>query len=294
MQQYLDLLKDILDNGDERSDRTGVGTRAVFGRTMRFKMSDGFPAVTTKRLSFRWVVGELLWMLAGDSDVKNLHRLGGINIWDGNAYAPYWIPKARFEGDAGRNYGVQWRHWQRPDGTEVDQINDVIERIKATPSDRRLIVTAWNAGEIDQTCLPACHAFFQFFVKRGELSVSMYQRSCDTFLGVPFNIAQYALILHLMAQLTGLRPGEFFHVLGDTHLYVNHLDQAREQITREPYPLPTLWLNPELKSLADIEDKYREILKRSDQGEKAGDLLDGVARLENYRSHPKLKAEMAV
>lgn len=294
MQQYLDLLKDILDNGDERSDRTGVGTRAVFGRTMRFRMSDGFPAVTTKRLSFRWVVGELLWMLAGDSDVKNLHRLGGINIWDGNAYAPYWTPKASFDGDAGRNYGVQWRHWQRPDGSEVDQIADVIERIKATPSDRRLIVTAWNAGEIDQTCLPACHAFFQFFVRHGELSVTMYQRSCDTFLGVPFNIAQYALILHLMAQLTGLKPGEFIHVLGDTHLYVNHLDQAREQITRAPYPLPTLWLNPELKSLADIEAKYREILERSDKGEKAGDLLDGVAHLENYQSHPKLKAEMAV
>lgn len=294
MRQYLDLLKDILENGDKREDRTGVGTLAVLGRTMRFRMSDGFPAVTTKRLSFRWVVGELLWMLAGDSDVKNLHRLGGINIWDGNAYAPYWTPKARFDGDAGRNYGVQWRHWQRPDGSEVDQINDVIERIKATPSDRRLIVTAWNAGEIDQTCLPACHAFFQFFVRQGELSVSMYQRSCDTFLGVPFNVAQYALILHLMAQLTGLKPGEFFHVLGDTHLYVNHLDQAREQITREPYPLPTLWLNPELKSLADIEAKYREILERSDQGEKVGVLLDSVARLENYQSHPKLKAEMAV
>lgn len=295
MRQYLDLLKDILENGDERSDRTGVGTRAIFGRTMRFQMKDGFPAVTTKRLAFRAVVGELLWMLCGDSDVRNLNALG-VHIWDGNAYADYWQPKARFPGDAGRNYSIQWRHWQRPDGSEVDQIDDVIERIKKVPTDRRLIFTGWNAGEIELTSLPACHAFGQFFVRQGELSVSMYQRSCDTFLGVPFNIAQYGLILHLMAQMTGLKPGEFFHILGDTHLYLNHLDQAREQITREPYPLPTLWLNPGLTSLGDVEAIYRELLERAGPDAKAKPIkiLDEVARLDGYQYHASLRAEMAV
>lgn len=293
MRQYLQLLQDILENGDKREDRTGVGTLAVFGRSMRFRMADGFPAMTTKKLYFRGVVGELLWMLAGDSNVRNLEALG-IDIWSGNASDPNWLPKARFDGDAGRNYGVQWRRWQKRDGTEVDQISEVIERIKAKPYDRRLIFTGWNAGEVTETCLPACHAFAQFFVSRGELSISMYQRSCDTFLGVPFNIAQYSLILHLFAQITGLKPGEFVHFLGDTHLYLNHLEQAREQITREPYSLPTLWLNPELRSLGDVEVKYQEILERSKRGEKPGPLLDEVARLENYRSHGKIKAEMAV
>lgn len=292
--QYLRIVKDILDNGDERMDRTGVGTRAVFRRTMRFHMDDGFPALTTKRLAFRWVVGELLWMLNGDSDVNHLHLMGGINIWDGNAFAPYWVDKARFQGDAGRNYGVQWRHWLRPDGKEVDQFAEVIEKIKKEPANRRLIVSAWNAGEIGDTCLPACHAFFQFYVEKGELSVSMYQRSCDTFLGVPFNMAQYALILHLVAQMTGLKPGEFVHDLGDTHLYLNQLDQAREQLPREPFPLPRLWLNPDLNSLADIEAKYEEILRTAKQGKKVGKLLDEVAHLEDYQHHPAIKAPMAV
>jgi thymidylate synthase len=292
--QYLRIVKDILDNGDERMDRTGVGTKAVFRRSMRFHMDDGFPALTTKRLAFRWVVGELLWMLNGDSDVNNLHLMGGINIWDGNAYADYWKDKARFPGDAGRNYGVQWRHWLRPDGREVDQLTEVVERIKTKPSDRRLIVSAWNAGEIEDTCLPACHAYFQFFVRQGELSVSMYQRSCDTFLGVPFNMAQYALILHLVAQMTGLKPGEFIHDLGDTHLYLNQLDQAKEQLGREPYPLPALWLNPELKSLKDIESKYQKILDGCRAGEKPSKLIDGVAQLLDYQHHPAIKAPMAV
>lgn len=295
MRQYLQLLQDILENGDKREDRTGVGTLAVFGRSMRFRMSDGFPAMTTKRLAFRSVVGELLWMLCGDNDNRNLNALG-IHIWDGNANAEYWKPNAQFEGDAGRNYSIQWRHWKRPDGTEVDQLTEVIERIKSKPTDRRLIFTGWNAGEIELTSLPACHAFAQFFVRQGELSVAMYQRSCDTFLGVPFNIAQYSLILHLVAQITGLKPGEFVHFLGDTHLYLNHLEQAREQITREPYPLPTLRLNPELLTLADVEAKYRELLELAgpDSKPKPVAILDEVARLEDYRYHPSLKAEMAV
>lgn len=295
MRQYLDLLTDILENGDERVDRTGVGTKAVFGRTMRFQMSAGFPAMTTKRLAFRAVVGELLWMLCGDRDVRNLNALG-VHVWDGNAYADYWTPRAEFRGDAGRNYSVQWRHWRRADGTELDQIKEVIERIKKNPADRRLIFTGWNAGEIELTCLPACHAFAQFFVKKGELSVTMYQRSCDTFLGVPFNIAQYALILHLLAQMTGFVPGEFFHVLGDTHLYLNHLEVAREQTTREPYPLPKLWLSPELKSIEDVEAKYQDLLQRAgpESKPKPVEILDEVAQLKNYRCHPALKAKMAV
>jgi thymidylate synthase len=292
--QYLRIAKDILDNGDERMDRTGTGTKALFGREMRFHMDDGFPALTTKRLAFRSVVGELLWMLSGDNDNNHLRALG-VHIWDGNANAPYWTPKAKFEGDAGRNYSIQWRHWKRPDGTEVDQIKEVIERIKAKPADRRLIFTGWNAGEVEETSLPACHAFAQFFVRGGELSVAMYQRSCDMFLGVPFNMAQYGLILSLFAQMTGLKPGEFLQVLGDVHLYLNHLDQAREQIGRDPYPQPTLWLNPDLRSLQDVEDKYHELLDRAgpDNKPKPLKMLEEVARLENYQFHPTIEAEMS-
>lgn len=295
--QYLRIVQEILRFGDERGDRTGVGTLAIFAQMMRFFMGDGFPALTTKFVSLRAVIGELLWMLCGDNDNRNLNALG-IHIWDGNANDPKWLAKgkAKFPGDAGRNYSIEWRHWLRPDGKEVDQISDVIERIKNNPTDRRMIFTGWNAGEVDETSLPACHAFAQFFVRQGELSVTMYQRSCDTFLGVPFNMAQYALVLHLFAQMTGLKPGTFTHVLGDTHLYKNHLDQAREQLLREPYPAPQLWLNPNLRSLTDVEAMYQDLLRRAGPKEKPKPikLLDEVARLEDYEYHPAIKANMAV
>lgn len=273
MQQYINLLQDILDNGVDRPNRTGINARAVFGRQMRFRMADGFPAVTTKKLAFRSMAAELLWFLKGSSDVKELQKMG-CHIWDANAEADYWKPKARFEGDLGRVYGVQWRSWQRPDGTIVDQIKDVIERIRKDPYDRRLIVTAWNPGELDQMALPPCHMFYQFFVANGELSVLMYQRSCDTFLGVPFNIASYSLLLSMVAQVTNLKPGEFVHVLGDTHIYQNHFDQVKEQLTRKPYSLPTLWLNPDIKKLEDFT-------------------MDDI-KLIDYQHHPSIRGEMAV
>lgn len=293
MRQYLDLVREIMEWGVDRSDRTGVGTRALFGLTMRYRMGYAFPAVTTKDLFFHGVVGELLWFLSGSSDVRELEKLG-IKIWNGNAYDPRWLPKARFPGDAGRNYGVQWRRWLGPDGREVDQVSDVIKRIKEKPHDRRHLVTAWNPAELEQTCLPACHAFFQFHVAEGKLWVEMYQRSCDMFLGVPFNIAQYALILHLFARFTGLEPYELIHHLGDAHIYRTHFEAVKEQLKREPYPMPTLWLNPELKSLQDVVDKFKEILERAERGEKPSKLTAEVARLENYQHHPAIKAPMAV
>jgi len=300
VRQYLDVLRKALEQGIDRDDRTGTGTRAIFGEVMRFKMADGFPAVTTKRLAFRSVLGELLWFIAGSSDVKELHALG-VRIWDGNAYAPYWTPKARFDGDAGRNYGQQWRDWIAPNGNHVDQLRAVIEALKSDPSSRRHLVTAWNPGELDQTSLPACHAFFQFFVAPGsspmeeaKLSLMMYQRSCDLFLGVPFNMAQYAVLLHLVAQFTGLVPDEFIHVLADAHIYRDHLDAVRQQLSREPYPSPRLALDPSLRSLDDVVARYREILERSRAGEKPGPLLDAIARLEQYQFHPPIEAKMAV
>jgi thymidylate synthase len=300
MRQYLDVLRKAMDSGVERDDRTGTGTRAIFGEVMRFRMGDGFPAITTKRLAFRSVLAELLWFIAGSSDVNELHALGS-HIWDGNAYAPYWVQRARFEGDAGRNYGQQWRDWIAPDGRHVDQLRDVIAALGANPSSRRHLVTAWNPGELGLTSLPACHAFFQFFVAPGDdpkdksrLSVMMYQRSCDLFLGVPFNIAQYAVLLHLVAQFTGLVPDEFVHVLADAHIYRDHQDAVRQQLTREPYPPPRLALDPSLRSLDDVVARYREIVERSRAGEKPGPLLDSVARLEQYQFHPPIEAKMAV
>ena len=300
MRQYLDILRKALEQGVDRDDRTGTGTRAIFGEVMRFKMADGFPAVTTKRLAFRSVLAELLWFIAGSSDVNELHALG-VRIWDGNAYAPYWVPKARFDGDAGRNYGQQWRDWVAPGGDQIDQLRTVVERLKSDPSSRRHLVTAWNPGELDQTSLPACHAFFQFFVAPGssptegaKLSLMMYQRSCDLFLGVPFNMAQYAVLLHLVAQFTGLVPDEFVHVLADAHIYRDHQDAVRQQLTREPYPSPRLALDPSLRSLDDVVARYRDIVERSRAGEKPGPLLDSVARLEQYQFHPPIEAKMAV
>lgn len=293
MRQYLAVLRKAMEAGADRADRTGTGTRAIFGEVMRFSMSDGFPAVTTKRLAFRSVLGELLWFLAGSSDVNELHALG-VRIWDGNAYAPYWVGKARFEGDAGRNYGQQWRDWIAPDGHHVDQLRDVIRNLAAAPESRRHVVTAWNPGELDQTSLPACHALFQFFVADGRLSLMMYQRSCDLFLGVPFNMAEYALLLHLVAQFTGLVPHELIHVLADAHVYRDHFDAVREQLTREPYPSPRLALDPSLRSLDEVVARYRDVVGRSRAGEKPGPLLDAIARLEQYRFHPPIEARMAV
>jgi len=291
--QYLAILRKALADGNERADRTGVGTRAIFGETMRFDLAAGFPAVTTKRLSFRSVVAELLWFLAGSSDVNELHALG-VHIWDGNAFADYWRQRARFPGDAGRNYGQQWRDWVAPDGRHIDQLRDVIRLIREQPASRRMVVSAWNPGEIDATSLPACHALFQFFVAGPRLSLMMYQRSCDLVLGVPFNMAEYALLLHLVAREVELEPGEFVHVLADAHVYRDHEEAAREQLGREPYPAPALWLDPELRGVDDAVARYREIVARAKRGEALGPLLDGLAKLLNYQYHPPIKAKMAV
>ena len=293
MRRYLDILRKAIESGVDREDRTGTGTRAIFGEVMRFRMGDGFPAVTTKRLAFRSVLAELLWFIAGSSDVNELHALG-THIWDGNAYAPYWIERARFDGDAGRNYGQQWRDWIASDGRHVDQLADVIAGIRERPSSRRHVVTAWNPGELDATSLPACHALFQFFVADGKLSLMMYQRSCDLFLGVPFNIAEYAVLLHLVAQITDLVPDELVHVLADAHVYRDHFDAAREQLAREPFASPTLALDPTLRELDDVTARYRDILGRARAGDAPGPLLDGVARLVGYQSHSSIKAKMAV
>jgi len=274
MKQYLDVLKKIMDEGIDRPDRTGVGSRAVFGVPMRFKMSDGFPAVTTKKLAFDVMKAELIWFLSGSSDNKKLNEMG-CHIWDGNAYADYWKPKAKFDGDLGRVYGVQWRSWKSPyTDMPIDQIGNVIKKLKENPHDRRNIVLAWNPAEIDMMALPPCHLLFQFFCVNKKLSLMMYQRSCDTFLGVPFNIASYSLLLHMIAQVTGLEADECIIVLADAHIYLNHFEQVKEQLSREPYPLPKLWLNPEIKS---IDDFTMEDIK----------LID-------YKYHPTIKAPMAV
>ena len=293
MRQYLDILRKAMEDGVDRDDRTGTGTRAIFGEVMRFRMSDGFPAVTTKRLAFRAVIAELLWFIAGSSDVNELHALD-VRIWDGNAFAPYWVDRARFPGDAGRNYGQQWRDWIGPDGRHVDQLADVVAALKVQPASRRHVVTAWNPAELDQTSLPACHALFQLFVANGALSLMMFQRSCDLFLGVPFNMAEYALLLHLVARIAGLEPGELIHVLADAHVYRDHFSAVTEQLAREPYPAPSLWLDPSLTSLDAVVARYRDIVARAVAGEKPGSLLDGVARLVDYRHHPAIKATMAV
>jgi thymidylate synthase len=283
MRNYNSLLKEIMENGSDREGRNGF-TRGVFTRELRFKMADGFPATTTKKLAFRSVAAELFWFTSGESDNRILQRIG-CEIWTPNANSDYWKPKAKHDGDLGRVYGVQWRHWQRPDGkTTVDQLASVIEKIKKDPNDRRLIVTAWNPGEIDEMALPPCHMIFQFFVTEGKLSLHMFQRSCDMFLGVPFNIASYAIMLHLVAQMTNLVPDELILTLGDAHIYHNHFDAVKEQLAREPFPLPKLWVNPDIKSLEDID--VSKLLVPDD--------IYKLIKLENYQYHPPIKAKMAV
>jgi thymidylate synthase len=300
MKTYLDSMKFVLKNGTTKSDRTGVGTISYFGMQQRYDLSQGFPAVTTKKLAWKSVVSELLWFIEGSGDELRLREIlygsrtyDKSTIWTANATAPYWTkrykkfpPKGpQHDGDLGRVYGVQWRHWRTPERTlnaaqnnlvnvEVDQIKQLIEGIKADPHGRRHILTAWNPGELQDMALPPCHCFAQFYVADGKLSCQMYQRSCDMFLGVPFNIASYSLLTHMIAQVCGLGVGEFVHVLGDAHIYSNHIEQVKEQLQREPLPAPTLWLNPDIKdidqfTMADI-------------------------RLDNYQSHSAIKAEMAV
>ncbi|MEX1017463.1 MAG: thymidylate synthase [Phycisphaeraceae bacterium] len=268
MRQYLDLMQQILDHGVRKDDRTGTGTLSVFGHQMRFDLDPasggGFPLLTTKKLHLRSIIHELLWFLQGETNIAYLKE-HNVTIWDEWADA---------QGNLGPVYGHQWRHWPTPGGGEVDQIAEVVDAIKTNPDSRRLIVSAWNVGQLDQMKLPPCHLLFQFYVADGKLSCQMIQRSADVFLGVPFNIASYALLTLMMAQVTGLKPGTFIHTLGDAHLYLNHLDQAREQLTRTPRPLPTMTLNPAVTSIFDFT-------------------FDDFT-LENYDPHPHIKAPVAV
>jgi thymidylate synthase len=264
MQQYLNLLRHTLAHGTKKGDRTGTGTMSVFGYQMRFDLSKGFPLVTTKRIHVKSLVYELLWFLRGDTTIKYLND-HGVTIWD------EWADE---NGNLGPVYGYQWRSWTTPNGDTIDQIQQVVDQIKHNPTSRRLIVSAWNVADIDKMALPPCHCLFQFYVVNGKLSCQLYQRSADIFLGVPFNIASYSLLTMMVAQVCNLEPGEFVHTLGDAHLYLNHLEQARLQLTREPYPLPQLKLNPEVKSIFDFD--YQDFT------------------LENYQHHPTIKADIAV
>ena len=264
MHQYLDLLEHILADGVEKHDRTGTGTRSIFGHQMRFDLNEGFPLVTTKKLHLKSIIHELLWFLAGDTNIQYLNA-NGVRIWDEWADA---------HGDLGPVYGRQWRSWAAPDGRAIDQIAQVLDTLRRNPDSRRLIVSAWNPADVDRMALPPCHCLFQFYVARGRLSCQLYQRSADVFLGVPFNIASYALLTLMMAQVTGLQPGEFVHTFGDAHLYTNHIEQAELQLTRSPRALPTLALNPVVTDLFAF--RYEDFT------------------LEGYDPHPHIKAEVAV
>ena len=250
MKQYLDLLNRIMTEGVQKEDRTGTGTISVFGHQMRFNLEDGFPLLTTKKLHLKSIIHELLWFLQGDTNVKYLQE-NGVRIWN------EWADE---NGDLGHIYGYQWRSWPDYNGGHIDQISEVIDQIKNNPDSRRIIVNAWNVADLGNMNLPPCHMFFQFYVADGKLSLQMYQRSADTFLGVPFNIASYALLLMMMAQVTGLKPGEFIHTTGDTHLYVNHLEQVKLQLTREPRSLPKMKINPEVKSIFDFKNEDFELV----------------------------------
>ena len=264
MKQYLDLLKRITTEGTQKGDRTGTGTISIFGNQMRFNLDDGFPLLTTQKLHLKSIIYELLWFLKGDTNVKYLQD-NGVRIWN------EWADK---DGNLGPVYGYQWRSWPDHNGGHIDQISNVIEQIKHNPDSRRLIVSAWNVADIDTMKLPPCHCLFQFYVANGRLSLQLYQRSADTFLGVPFNIASYALLLMMIAQVTGLKPGEFIHTTGDTHLYLNHLEQVKLQLTREPRPLPKMIINPDVKDIFDF--KYEDFT------------------LEGYDAWPHIKGDVAV
>jgi len=304
MKTYLEALKDVLETGTHRNDRTGIGTISKFGMQQRYDLSQGFPAVTTKKLAWKSVVGELLWFIEGSGDERRLAEIihgtkdGTVTIWTPNALAPYWKQKAKFEGDLGRVYGVQWRHWRtikqrEANGSfkdsfgttyrrvgnavevkEIDQLTQLIEGIRLDPYSRRHILSAWNPGELDQMALPPCHCFAQFYVADGRLSCQMYQRSCDMFLGVPFNIASYSLLTHMIAHVCNLQVGEFVHVLGDAHIYLDHIDQVKEQLKREPLPAPRLFLSPGIQEITEFT---------------MGDII-----LHDYQSHEAIKAQMAV
>jgi thymidylate synthase len=264
MRQYLDLMRQVLEHGARKQDRTGTGTLSIFGAQLRFDLSRSFPLLTTKKVHLKSITHELLWFLKGETNTKYLKE-NGVTIWD------EWADK---NGDLGPVYGYQWRSWPAADGRHIDQITQVIEQIRKTPDSRRMIVSAWNVGDLDKMALMPCHAFFQFYVANGRLSCQLYQRSADFFLGVPFNIASYSLLTLMVAQVTGLKPGELVHTFGDTHLYLNHLEQAREQLSREPRPLPTMKLNPAVKSIFDF--KYEDFT------------------LAGYDPHPAIKAPIAV
>ncbi|MCX6247959.1 MAG: thymidylate synthase [Bacteroidetes bacterium] len=264
MRQYLDLIDHVLKTGYQKADRTGTGTLSVFGYQMRFDLQEGFPLLTTKKLHLRSILHELLWFLQGSTNVKYL-RENGVTIWD------EW---AKPDGELGPVYGSQWRSWPKSDGTHVDQITGVVGSIKKNPDSRRHIVSAWNVGEIEKMALPPCHLLFQFYVAGDRLSCQMYQRSCDIFLGVPFNIASYALLTMMMAQVTGLKPGEFIHTLGDAHIYLNHVEQSKLQLTRTPYPLPRMIINPEINDILGFS--FSDF------------------SLQDYQSHPHIKGQISV
>ena len=264
MQVYHDLMRHVLEHGHKKEDRTGTGTLSVFGYQMRFDLAQGFPLLTTKKVHLKSIIHELLWFLQGSTNIAYL-RENGVSIWD------EWADE---QGNLGPVYGYQWRNWPKPDGGHIDQISQVVEAIKRNPDSRRLIVSAWNVADVDQMKLPPCHAFFQFYVADGKLSCQLYQRSADIFLGVPFNIASYALLTMMVAQVCDLKLGDFVHTLGDAHIYLNHLDQVREQLSREPYPLPSMKINPEVKDIFAF--RFEDFT------------------LENYQSHPAIKAPVAV
>ncbi len=264
MKQYLELLDRVLKEGVSKEDRTGTGTISVFGHQMRFDLSKGFPLLTTKKLHLKSIIYELLWFLKGDTNVKYLQE-NGVRIWD------EWADK---DGNLGPIYGYQWRSWPTANHQHIDQISQVIEAIKNNPDSRRHIVSAWNVGELDNMALPPCHILFQFYVANGKLSCQLYQRSADIFLGVPFNIASYSILLHMVARATGLQVGEFVHTLGDAHIYKNHIEQVKQQLERKPYELPQLWVNPEVQSIFDYQ--YEDF------------------KIENYQAHPHIKGAIAV
>jgi thymidylate synthase len=264
MKQYLDLLDHVMKNGVRKSDRTGTGTISVFGYQMRFDLGQGFPVLTTKKLHLKSIIHELLWFISGDTNIKYLTD-NGVTIWN------EWADN---DGNLGPVYGYQWRSWPTADGRKTDQLNDAINTIRKSPDSRRMIVCAWNVGELEKMALPPCHILFQFYVADGKLSCQLYQRSCDIFIGVPFNIASYALLTMMVAQVTGLRPGDFIHTLGDAHIYLNHLEQVKLQLTREPYPLPTMNINPGVNDI--FKFRFEDF------------------RLENYKAHPHIKGDISV